>query len=158
MSIIIDSCTISAVFDSKCTIHHEFEPVLRWITDGDGIMVMGGTKYMDEIKKLSKYYRIILELQKANRAIEIKKETVDEKQEQIDTQYSKHKFNDSHLIALIITSGSKLLCTSDYESIPFIQNPRLYPSPKCRPKIYTGKRNIRLLTPKNIRLYPCWHH
>ena len=61
MAIIIDTNCIANVFSPKTANHSEFKPVLEWILLGKGLMIYGGSKYREELKKTAKYLPIIAE-------------------------------------------------------------------------------------------------
>lgn len=68
MCIILDINILSSVFSQAAMKHREFEPVLKWITEGHGRVVYGGTKYKKELGK-TPYLKIFSLLNIYNRAI-----------------------------------------------------------------------------------------
>jgi len=150
MCIVIDSCTISSVFNSKSRNHHEFEPILNWITNGEGKMVFGGTKYNKELSALGKYLRIIRELTTAGKCIILDKDQVDRVQGDLEAKYSHRDFDDPHIVAIVIVSKVRIVCTSERRAIPWLKKNELYPRTIKKPKIYTSKQNRDLLKRKHI--------
>lgn len=58
MCIIVDTNTFGPVFDSNNEKHAEFKPVLDWVLHGKGKFVIGGSKYMAELKKAKKFLKV----------------------------------------------------------------------------------------------------
>ena len=109
MCIVIDTCTFASVFDPNSRKHNDFRPVRRWIVSGNGKVVYGGTKYKQELRKTSKYLRIIAELSKASRVVAIPDESVDAKQREIEKAFNHRDFDDPHIVAIVIVSGCRLI-------------------------------------------------
>ena len=151
MCIIIDACCLAVVFSGKVEGHEEFKPVKDWISDGKGKMVYGGTKYKEELKRAKRYHRIVNELRRAGRAIEVDLTLVDHAETEVIAKTCHTTFNDQHLLAIVIISRCRLLCTEDKAAIPFIKDNSLYPRGIRKPKIYSGRKgNARLLNDANI--------
>lgn len=149
MCIILDINIIPAVFDDTNKHHKDFKPVFEWIYNGKGKIVYGGTKYYDELSR-TKYLNLIGNFRKAGKAIPVNNDSVD-RETIIASRILKNKrFNDQHLIGLIRASLCLLVCTNDKNSIPFLTNTRFYIAPFKGPKIYSSKRNSRLLSDMNI--------
>jgi len=151
MCIIIDTNALSAVFNPADRSHPEFEPVSNWILAGKGKIVYGGTKYTHELGKMGKYLPFFVELQKKNKLVRVDDVRVDGREKEIKKMKQHSGFNDEHLIAIVIESGCRLVCTEDKASLPFIKDPVFYPKNCKRPKIYSGKKqNKELLADCNI--------
>ena len=151
MCIIIDTCSLSSVFERLNSDHLEFIPVLEWIMIGKGKIILGGTKYTEELG--AKYRSIILQLDMAGKVVKMSKDEVDEIQKEIEEEASQRDlkdFDDPHLIALVIVSKCQLICTHDKRSFPFLTDKTLYPSHIKKPKLYTGAQNSNLLNDKLI--------
>jgi hypothetical protein len=148
MCIVIDSCTISIVFNPNSAEHKEFLPVLEWVTTGCGKMIYGGRKYKDELSKLGKYIGIISQLKRAGKIIEVSESQVNDVEKQVSKLVSDKDFDDPHIVAIVIVSGCKVVCTTDTRSIKYLKNSVFYRAPIKKPKIYTGLRNKKLLTSK----------
>ncbi|WP_300456677.1 hypothetical protein [Desulfobacula sp.] len=151
MCIIIDTCSLSPVFEKLNSDHEEFVPVLEWIMIGKGKMIIGGSKYSQEIS--AKYRAIILQLDIAGKVVKLSKDEVDEIQKEIEEDASIRglkDFDDPHLIAIVIVSKCQLICTHDKRAFPFLTDKTLYPSHVKKPKLYTGVRNSNLLNDRLI--------
>jgi len=91
-----------------------------------------------------------VEYAKMNKVVRVKDDEVDNWEKKIKTKKRQSKFNDEHIIAIVIASGCVLVCTKDSASIPFIKDRVFYPKSCKKPKIYSGIRNKNLLTDCNI--------
>ncbi len=151
MCIVIDTNTFASVFDKSSKHHDEFKPVLDWIVYGKGKIVYGGKKYKQELRQARKYLSLFLELDKAKKIVTVGDDRVDEQQRDVQAVVEHRDFDDPHLIAIIIVSGCRLICSSDSRAYPFFKDGKLYPKHAQRPKIYSGhSSNIDLLCDENI--------
>ncbi|MCG3111936.1 MAG: hypothetical protein MCM46_08960 [Candidatus Manganitrophus sp. SB1] len=130
--------------------HSLFQPVLRWLIKGKGKAVYGGTRYKRELKTAGRYLGLFSELRKAGKIVEVDGSKVDKYQKQIEEKVRKSKFNDAHLIGIVVVSGCLLVCTNDKEAIPYLKRNSLYPKGVNKPKIYTSNSNKNLLCDANI--------
>jgi hypothetical protein len=145
MCIVIDANTLAPVFNENCQTHPNFKPVRDWITEGEGCLVYGGTKYKEELKRSWRYLRLVRQLKDANRAREIDEAEVDKKQVEICDLTCGTDCDDQHIISLLCVSGCMLLCSEDARAIPFLRDNRFFPTRRQRPRIYRSKRNANLL-------------
>ena len=140
----------ASVFDPNSERHPEFKPVLNWILHNQGKIVYGGTKYKAELRKMTKYIKLLIELKNSGKVIEINDNIVDLEQMRIERMESNKDFDDPHIIAIICASGCRLICTNDNRSYRFLTNRKFYKKHQKRPKIYSSLRNKTLLTTKHI--------
>jgi len=150
MCIVIDVNTFGPVFLKSCEEHEEFEPVLDWIVSGKGKIVYGGSKYRKALERARRYLRIFLEFKKAGKVVEVDDERVNAQQEELENLIQHRNFDDPHIIAIVIVSGCRLVCSNDSRADQFIKMRNLYPNHVQRPKIYRGKSNSDLLCDQNI--------
>ena len=150
MCIVIDINTFASVFNPISQKHNQFKPVLEWIVCGNGKIVYGGAKYKNELKKVTKYHRILRLLKDVSKVIEINEQSVNITQERVADCLSHPDFNDQHIIAIIIESGCKLICSEDKKAHPFFKQKDLYPKHIDCPKIYSNSSHTKLLCDKNI--------
>lgn len=148
MCIVIDTNTLHLVFKKNTSQHIDFKPILSWIVYGKGKVVFGGTKYNVQLRRARSYLGVFAELDRAGKAVKLDDNHVDKIQHCIDQELP--DCNDTHLMAIIIVSKCKLLCTCDRTAIPNIKNPSYYPSDIKPPKIYCQSRNQNLLNDHNI--------
>ena len=104
MCLIIDACCFANVFNPADTNHVEFAPVMEWVTKGEGRIVYGGTKYKKELKKVGRCLRLLVELSRQGRVIELEQEAVDAEEKKVSAKESSKDFDDPHLVALVIIS------------------------------------------------------
>lgn len=150
MCIVIDTNTFSPVFNSSDTHHVEFKPVKRWIIEGKGKIVYGGTEYRKQLRRAVKYFKLFIELKKEAKIVEIDDDAVDQAQKGVEKLINNPKFNDAHIIGIFITSKCLLLCSNDNKADKFIKDKSLYPRKHKLPKIYRDRKHKKLLCDKNI--------
>lgn len=151
MCIVIDTNTLSKVFKSTDTKHPDFRPVLEWIRDGNGKVIVGGTTFNGELfTKVQWFLKAYRLLRQHGKVVEIDTKKVDKQEMWLKSQTTDKDFDDPHIVALVGISGCKLLCTGDKRSFRFVQNKGLYPKGKSPPAIYTKKRNKGLLCDSNL--------
>lgn len=150
MAIIIDTNCLANVFSSKSKRHSDFEPVLKWIITGKGIMLFGGSKYRQELARVPKYLPIIRLLKEIGKAIEGDKDKIDEYQNKIEKLITDDDFDDPHLPAICVVTKSIVICSEDNRSIPFVTDNKYYPKGFTTPVYYTSAKNKDLLSDKYI--------
>jgi hypothetical protein len=157
MCIVIDTNRIPSIFNPKVSDHREFKPVLKWMRSRKKGMVYGGTKYREELFRLRGYSSVLEEMGRAGLVHEIDDKMVDEVEKQLIGKTSHAKFNDHAIIAIVIVSRCKLLCSSDKKSFPFIKEKSLYPAGYEPPRIYSGFGNRKMLYQRDIleKCGPC---
>lgn len=155
MCIVIDTCTLSRVFCKTDKEHEQYKPVKDFVYHKIGKIVYGGTHYCNELKKAPSYLKLIGELEKINKTILLPCRDVDIKEKELQAMYPIEKFDefdDPHIIALILLSKSRLLCTSDSRMSNFIKKSDI--SSKFRAlknlKIYKNKNNSSFLCSRNV--------
>ena len=153
MYIVIDINTFPCVFEKNSKCHHEFSPILDLIDQGRGVIVYGGSKYKEELRRANKFLKIFRLLKEQNKVCEVDQFLVDEREILLIAQTQGSDCDDQHIIAILGISRCGLLCSADKRSFKFVKDRRLYPSNCSRPKIYTGKLHKGLLTQRtNARL------
>lgn len=153
MCIVVDVNCLPAVLKEKHSAHAEFKPVFDWILKGKGKLVYGGSKYIQELGRLTRCLAVVITLEKQNRTVHVPDQEVNDEQSEIDKSFFHPQFNDSHLVAIIIVSRCRLLCSLDKNSFPFIKRNQFYAgkSPAVKkPKIYSNPKHKGLLIGKNI--------
>lgn len=114
-------------------------PVYRWIADGHGRIVYGGT-LRQELFKIGDLRRLLRLWWGAGRAIDIEDRLVDDEEKRIKRLC---KSNDVHVIALARVSTTRLLFTNDKPLMSDFKNSNLIENP--RGQIYSTKRHTHLL-------------
>ena len=130
-------------------MNDEYKPLINWILDS-GMAIVGGSKYNKELKSTPKYLRFFARLKQSGKLISIPDEIIDERVINLKKIEPKSDFDDPHLVALIIESGCKVICTgNDRRSHKYIRDTKFYGKGK-RPSIYSSKNHTNLLRPSNI--------
>jgi len=150
MCIVIDTNALSYVFNQNSKGHQDFEPVRKWVIEGEGRIVYGGTKYKEELLKAHRYLRLIRRLKDARRACEIKEELVNAECVRLEKTTKGTNCNDQHIIAIFVVSGCRLFCSCDSRSDKYIRDKSLYPKGQPRPSIYRSCNHRHLLSRKYI--------
>ena len=150
MCIVIDINTLPSVFDTKSLHHQKFKPVLDWIVSGKGKIVYGGTKYKEELAKAHKFLGIFRNFAAARKIVPICDHDVDLSEHKLKSKCTDSDFDDPHIIAIVVVSKCKLVCSSDARSYKFIKDPSMYTQPSDRPSIYSNLANKTLLEDNNI--------
>ena len=141
MGVVIDSNSLACVFCKTNSEHQYFIPLLKWIIEDKAKIIIGGSTYISELEKAISIYKLILELNRCGKVFVAPKKDVDAEESRIKSMgYECHDFDDPHIVALIVVSSCKVLCSNDLRSFPFVQMRCFYPKGKCRPKIYTSAK------------------
>jgi len=154
MCVVIDMNVMNCVFNSNNQNHEQFKPVKDWILNGKGKMVVGGDTYFEELGKLAKFRKFYLALRKAGKVVVVKPEKdIDALETKLDASLSHKNFDDPHIVALLIVSGCKIICSNDARAFPYFQKKEWYPKGRSLPKIYCDKsysKHKEILTDNNM--------
>lgn len=169
MCIIIDKNCFGSVFSTEASDYKEFEPIKEWLRSGcNSKIVYGGTKYCNELKTATKYYKIFRLFKEDDRIVELDNEIVDKKQEEvmslvnslisqnvISDDKSRPRFDDSHIVSIAIVSRCKLVCTKDgglqsFLKTSFLRKAGFFPKTSDVPSIYAHFSNRDLLCSQNV--------
>lgn len=151
MCIIIDTNSFASVFNQKSSDHDQFQPIKNWIYSGSGRIVYGGTKYLLELTRSGKYLKVFVELGNIRKATILDKELVDRTEFDIKEKNTNADFNDTHIVAIVIISGCRIVCTKDSTSDVFLKDKCFYPKKFKVPKIYRGKDSVHLISNNSIK-------
>jgi predicted nucleic acid-binding protein len=153
MCIIIDTNVFADVFTKESANHINFEPVFIWVSEGLGKIVYGGTKYKKELLQAKKYVKIFRLFSDARRVVHIPDDLVDIKEKELRLKIPEKelndKFNDPHIVAIVIVSKCKIVCTLDIGLSEFLKISD-YPADVDMPLIYSNKSNRDMLNHDNI--------
>lgn len=146
MCLIVDANCFSHVFNPKDTKHKEFAPVFQWLFYGHGGgLIYGGDKYRNEVDFTSSRYRpLIVELERKGRLLKVCDSCVNERAAALKESVQDPDFDDEHILALIIVSRCRVLCTDDMRMMRFLKKRSLYPPCVKPPKVYRSKHNADL--------------
>lgn len=145
MCVIIDANMLSIVFNKENKEHKKYIMLYDWLVKKEGVMVVGGTKYLKELKKCkSIYIKVMNNLQL--KIVSINKDKVDKIYDKLikENRITQRK-NDYHLVALATESNCKLIVTYDSNAKKYLlHNKKLYPPYFDLPKIYCPKLHLEL--------------
>lgn len=110
-----------------------YAPLLRWLTEpnGDGSLVLGGTKYREEIARHGNARRFFVGQLRAGRAVLVEDGPVDQEEKRL-RDGAACASDDEHVIALARISGARVVCTEDQALWTDIKNKALLDSPRGR--------------------------
>jgi hypothetical protein len=152
MCLVIDANCFRLVFSEKMTKHKNFVPVQRWIYEGHGRMIYGGTKYNKELKDWG-MLGIVSELSKKRKTVQIPTAVVDPIATALKAKFPEAGFDDEHIVALVIASRCRVVCTNDNPAISYLKRPDVFSDYHGveRPKIFRGhKDHIRLCCDEHL--------
>jgi len=149
--LVIDTCCFAEVFNERSRHHAKFKPIFKWVRFGNGKVIYGGSKYSRELADAG-CLGAVVELKKQQRAIPISNGKVDEIEASLKKKFPEPKFDDEHLVAMVIVSKCRIVCTIDKVAMSYLRRPDIYRPYKVeRPRIYRGdKRNQELCCVHNI--------
>lgn len=147
MCIVIDINTLVPVFNEKSSLHVEFIPLRAWLSKRHGFVVFGGTTYINELKKTYRHLRLFRQMKDSGMAISVMDDLVDAQESVVKKKTHGTDCDDPHIIALLGVSRCPLLCSHDARSFKYIRDKSLYPKGAPKVKIYTCKKNQKLLKP-----------
>jgi hypothetical protein len=121
--------------------HQDWISIRKWLTNPQrkSRLVIGG-RLADELRAVAGMRRIIIELSRAGRVVEVDRVAMSQLEAVFAPSCSS---DDPHILAVAVLSGARLLCTNDSALISDFKNREFVPSPKGR--VYRSFRNRGLL-------------
>lgn len=150
MCLVLDACVFGDLLNRDSKSHENFKPVFDWITKGSGKLVYGGRKYKSEMRKSPKIITFFSEIQRAGKVVQLSDSNVNKLQRLVSEMEPDKKFDDPHLIAIVLESKCKIICTNETRAIPYLKDAKFYKGHTKKPKIYKTKRNSKILNNQNI--------
>ena len=145
--VVIDTDCLSRVFDEKNKEHNEYVPLYRSIIEQkQTTIIYGGTKYIGELKRAKQFLKLFGEFRKTGMAKDIDDQSVDKEEKRIIKMADDSKFNDHHIVAIVIIGRCNIICSKDSNSYENYKNGRYYTSHFTKPKIYNGLSSSGILT------------
>ena len=118
MSFVLDTNTFSMFMDH----FKEFEPLWnRFLGTQKMKLVVGGSKYDDEINKCPRFLYFLNELKKKGKVLRINTDKVDEKEREVRSAFP-DTCDDPHLIALLDVAHCYIFVSYDKRADEFIKN------------------------------------
>lgn len=157
MCIVIDLNRIPSVLNPEASDHSEFKHILEWIDSRSARIVYGGKKYKSELLKMRKYLKVLSERKKAGQVYEADDGKIDEIEEQLKEKTQNTDFNDQAIVAIVIVSNSRFICSCDKKAHAFFKLKSLYPQHVKRPIIYSNSKHKDLLYHRDVisKCGPC---
>lgn len=151
MCFVLDVNAFHLMFKSNSSGHADFKPLLDWLYDHPRTcLVIGGTRYRQELDAVQKYIGYLVELKRARKLREIIDDIVDAEEERLKKVFRHRDFDDQHIVALFCVSGCMIFASHDKRADPFIKMKELYPKGQKRPHIYRNSKHSSLLSDRNI--------
>jgi len=150
MCIVIDTDALGRVFRATNKEHGEFKPVLDWVLDGQGVVVYGGSTYSGQLARAERYVPLLTELRRYGKVHVAQQDEVDARERVVRETLRDPQFNDQHIVAILLVTGCRLVCTADKQSHKFIANREFFPNARNRPRFYGGRKDKRVLCSRNI--------
>ena len=113
MCIVIDADVFSYVINPNSSNHGDFRPVKDWIVSGKGKLVYGGTKYAEEILGHQGFRGFLVQMEHKGKTVNVACGSVDKVEVDLKQNIKGSGFNDYHIVAIILVSGCKLVCSND---------------------------------------------
>jgi hypothetical protein len=153
MCLIVDANCFGCVFNPNTREHRRFVPVYNWLMYGrGGRLIYGGTKYKKEVDFTTSHYRRLLtEIERKGRLLPMSDRKVDAAAIEVRRKAKNDpRFDDEHIVALVIVSRCCVVCTDDKRSYPYLKRRDLYPTHVKPPKIYHSARNAKLCCDNHV--------
>lgn len=144
MCLIVDANMFGDFFKSV-----EFRDAANWVTNGPGKVVYGGSKYKQELARSERTLRALSELNKQGKVVKLPDTSVDARQATVEARRDLHS-DDPHIIAIVIESGCKILCTLDRNLQRDCADRFRARFGVTRPRIYQRAQHATLLCRRNI--------
>lgn len=153
MLVIIDTNRFSDIANG----HVELKPLIDYINTGNGIFVYGGKTYARELSKHGPFLGLLKEWRNTHKAKKLDDKSVDNNEAFLYKTFKRKGFDDHHILAMAIYSGTDIVCTEDPGLLVLIKscysnNGRMKVEKNCihtcrlkKPKIYRGLKHIGLL-------------
>lgn len=154
MCVVIDANVIPSVFNPNSAKHSEFIPLYNWIRERKGKFVYGGSKFKNELDRLRSYLEFFAELERTNRSHHADDDEVDRIEEIVQHHISDSSFNDHHIIAIVIVSKCRFICSDNSRHYHYFQLRTVYPTGIRIPKIYNGLGSSTILYDRRLTR-PC---
>ena len=114
-------------------------------------MIYGGSKYLAELGEVRRILRLVGELHRKGRVQILSRTHVDELAGEAKQIIPDEEFDDEHIVAIVIASRCRVVCTDDKDAMSYLKRRELYTKYELkRPKIYCEARNHDLCCSENV--------
>ena len=148
MELIVDINIAPVVFSSTPGDYSELRNCIFSIK-GNGILVYGGNKFLKEYRSIIvKHQLLFVELEKIGKIRILDNTTINKEEIRLKTLAPEKNFDDEHIIACIIHSNCKLVCTDDKRMDKYIKDKdKLFSKKPMKVKIYRYPKKQNSLLP-----------
>jgi hypothetical protein len=99
---------------------------------------------------MKRYLGICNEFARAGKTVKLDGKKVDKLAAELKVRIPDARFNDEHIVAIVVVSRCKVVCSDDKEASPYLRRADLYPKGMKRPRIYRHQSHGRMCCQKNI--------
>lgn len=143
MCLIIDANVLSAFFTDN-----DFQDARDWVVVGPGKIVIGGSKYYEELERHESALNLISELNSSGKVAQLSNQEVDRIEREVANE-SIHS-DDEHIIAMVIVSKCKIVCTLDNNLQRDFGDNFRRKFRTTKPRVYKRRQHANLLCTGNI--------
>ncbi|MDP8241193.1 MAG: hypothetical protein P9X24_19060 [Candidatus Hatepunaea meridiana] len=130
---------------------------IKWVSEGPGYIVYGGTRYFEELSQGGLGFINALKDYRYSSVVVLRDEIIDSKQSEVCSKYpdafdldNEKNDGDPHIVAICLVSKTKIVCTNDKGCKRAIKSVFT----KNRPRLYSSDKNADLLRPDNAIKIP----
>ncbi len=113
MCTVIDANTFSYFCNPGSSMYSDFQPVRDWIENSNRKIVYGGTDYQNHLDSDRKFLGYLMEQWRKGKIERLNKNEVDRVRDVLKGNYTRADFDDHHIVAIVLISGCKLVCSRD---------------------------------------------
>ena len=110
MCVVIDADTFSEISDES---NKDFKPLRNWISQEGHTVIHGGSEYKEHLKNHGKFRGYLKDLWRAGSTQKLNDEEIDNTEVFLQTNFVKAKYNDHHIVAILLVSGCKVVSSHD---------------------------------------------
>lgn len=113
MCTVIDADTFSYFCNPDSSMYSDFQPVRDWIENSSCKIVYGGKYYENHLENHHRFLRYLTEQEHKGKTESLDNDEVDRVTDAIKENFTGTGFNDHHIVAIVLISRCKLLCSRD---------------------------------------------
>ncbi len=113
MCTVIDADTFAYFCNKDSELYNDFQPVRDWIENSRCKIVYGGTKYGKHLRDNPRFRSYLAEHEHKGKIKRLCRAEVDSATSIIKGNFSGIDFNDHHIVALVLITRCKLVCSRD---------------------------------------------
>ena len=113
MCVVVDTDTFTYFSNHHSSRHEEFQPVIEWVRNGNSKFVYGGTTYGDQLLRHKGFSDFLQEMWRDGKTSVVNRQEVDQIESVIRQQITGPRYNDHHIVAIVLISRCKLVCSID---------------------------------------------